>query len=97
METRKATIRRDTTNTYLVLEGRDDQKFEIILTDDNPNSIKGVFNSLLKDLKKGLFKFELEDDSSDLYNHICKEYLTQLNVELNTAFNELDDFDLLEV
>ncbi len=95
METKKAIIRRDTTNTFLVLHG-ESENYEIILTEDNPNNVKGVFNKLLKELKKGLFQFELEDESTDLYNNICKEYLAQLNVELNTVFDELEDYNLIE-
>jgi hypothetical protein len=96
METKKATIRREVENTFLLLEGIS-RSHEIILTDDNPNSIKIVFNDLLKDLKKGRFKFELDDVSTDMYNNICKEYLIQLNSELNIIYNELKEFELIEV
>lgn len=95
METRKATIRREERHTHLVLSGNG-QNFEIILTDDNPNNVKGVFNNLLRDLKNGPFRYDLQDDTNDLYFNICKEYITQLNVELQTVFGELQDFDLLD-
>jgi hypothetical protein len=96
METKRAKITRTETKTTLVLEGAD-QSFEVVLTDDNPNNVKTAFNGLLKELKKGLFKYELEDDIDDLYCHICNEYITQLNVELETVHNELKDYNLLEV
>ena len=51
METKRATIKREETNTYLVLE-IGEAPLQIILTDDNPNNVKMVFNSLLKELKK---------------------------------------------
>lgn len=95
METRKATIRREAENTYLVLSGND-KNYEIILTDDNPNNVKDVFNSLLQDLKKKRFKYELEDAVNDLYYNICNEYLKQLNIELEAVYTELEDFELLE-
>lgn len=95
METRKATIKREDAKTTLILEGIG-QSFDIVLTDDNPNNVKTAFNGLLKVLKKGPFKYELEDETDDLYYHICNEYITQLNVELNTVYNELVDYDLLE-
>jgi hypothetical protein len=95
METKKAIIKRDTSNAYLVLDVNG-KKLEIILTDDNPNNIMSAFNVLLKELKKGLFQFKLDDTKDDLYLHICKEYIKQLNAELKEVHNELGDFDLLE-
>ena len=95
METRKASIKRDKKNTYLVLE-TSPKNLEIILTDDNPNSIMTAFNSLLGELKKGLIQFDLVDSKEDLYYHICKEYVKQLNTEIKEVFNELKDYELLE-
>jgi|LakMenEpi03Aug12_release.lakeMendotaPanAssembly.Ray.scaffolds.fasta_scaffold82610_4 hypothetical protein len=98
METKKATISRqkEQDKATLVLTGVS-KNHEIILTDDNPNNIKLVFNSLIKDLKKGAFQFELEDSTTDLFHNICKEYLIQLNSELLSIYNEMDEFDLLEI
>lgn len=94
METKKATIRREEANTYLVLEVGA-TPLEIILTDDNPNNIKSVFNELLVELKKGLFQFNLEDETQDLYHNISAEYIVQLNLEINAIFEELSDYELL--
>jgi hypothetical protein len=96
METKKATIKRQEQQTFLALEGND-STFEIVLTEDNPNNVKSVFNNLLKDLKKGPFKFELEDDKQDMYHHICEEYLKQLNAEIQTIYSELEEFELTEI
>lgn len=95
MATRKATIKRDKVNAYLVLE-TGNKSVEIILTDDNPANITAVFNSLLKELKKGLIQFDLEDGKDDLYFHICKEYIKQLNAEMKEVYRELEDYHLLE-
>lgn len=95
METKKATIKREDTNTYLVLEVGDNS-LEIILTDDNPSNVKLVFNNLLKELKKGLFEFNLEDETQDLYYNICLEYLIQLNSEVKAIYDELVDYELTE-
>jgi hypothetical protein len=96
METKKATITREKDKAILVLVGLSNN-YEIILTEDNPNNIKLVFNNLINDLKKGIFKFELEDTKNDLFHNICKEYLIQLNTELQSIYNEMDEFDLLEI
>ncbi|MCH7536194.1 MAG: hypothetical protein IH948_10725, partial [Bacteroidetes bacterium] len=95
MVTNKASIRREEDNTYLVLEV-DGNQHKIVLTEDNPNNIKSVFNNLLMELKKGQFNFELEDEEDDLYFHICKEYVVQLNQELVSVHGELREYDLLE-
>lgn len=96
METNKATILREETISTLVLQ-LNGQDFKIVLTDDNPNNVKSVFNSLLKELKNGLFKFTLEDDKDDLYTHISTEYLLQLNSELSSVYDELVDLSLVNV
>lgn len=95
METKKATIVRSDSKALLVLNF-DDTSLEIILTEDNPNSIKSVFNTLIQKLKKGEFNFELEDEKQDLYFHISHEYIRQLNTELSGIYSELEDYELLE-
>ncbi len=64
---------------------------DIVLTEDKPNDVKSVFNKLLEHLKKGEFDFNLTDEKEDLYFHICKEYITQLNAELKSTYKELQD------
>lgn len=95
METKKATIKREEANTSLVLENGE-FPVKIILTDDNPNNIKSAFNTILKELKKGVFEFVLEDKTQDLYNNICKEYITQLNSEIKLIYDELVEYELTE-
>ncbi len=95
MATHNATIERiDSTNATLKLVlGTDVLK--IVLTKDNPNEIKSVFNKLLSHLKNGEIDFNLIDDKDDLYFHICKEYIDQLNIELKSTYIELKDNGLL--
>ena len=95
METHKATIERTDAKTVLALNF-EDEKLEIILTEDSPNEVKGVFNKLIKRLKKGEFNFVIEDTKQDLYFHISEEYIQQLNTELSTIYSELKDYELLE-
>jgi hypothetical protein len=91
METKRATITRTDTETSLVLDfGQTSLK--IVLTEDNPNNVKTVFNSVLKDLKNGVFEFTLEDEKQDLYHHICTEYIIQLNSEMKAVYQELEDY-----
>ncbi len=96
METHKAIIRREETKTDLVFS-IGGKSLEINLTEDKPIEVKSVFNELLLELKKGEFKFELEDDKADLFFHISSEYISQLNSELSSIYKELEDYELLEV
>lgn len=95
MVTHKATIERKKDSATLKLAvGK--TVLNIVLTEDKPNDVKSVFNKLLEILKKGLFDFSLTDEKQDLYYHICKEYITQLNTELKSTFQELKDNGLLQ-
>jgi hypothetical protein len=77
----------------LSLKGK---KVEIPLTEDKPDEIKSVFNELIVELKKGEFNFKLKNKENNLYQQISNEYIKQLNNELHSVYNELDDYGLLE-
>ena len=96
MATHKATIERKDKSATLKLTV-EKTVLNIVLTEDKPNDVKSVFNKLLELLKGGLFDFTLSDDKEDLYHHICKEYITQLNAELKSTFQELKDNGLLKL
>ena len=94
MATHNATIERKETGATLKLV-IGDEELNIVLTEDNPNEVKSVFNKLLIHLKDHEIEFNLTDDKEDLYLHICKEYITQLNAELKSTYKELEDNGLL--
>lgn len=94
MATHNATIERKDNSAILKL-ALESEELKIILTEDNPNEIKSVFNKLLSHLKNGELDFNLTDTTEDLYFHICKEYITQLNAELKSTYAELKDNGLL--
>ena len=94
MDKYKATIERKDSNTALHLN-LSTSLLTIALTEDKPLEVKTVFNKLLMELKKGEFEFELVDEKEDLYYHICKEYIKQLNVELKSIYKELLDRNLV--
>jgi len=96
METHKATIKREDAKTDLVFSIGGNE-LAINLTEDKPIEVKSTFNKLLLELKKGEFKFELDDDKEDLFFHISTEYISQLNAELSSIYKELEDYDLLKV
>lgn len=95
METHSATIERKDANATLKLT-MNETVLEVILTEDKPNDVKNVFNKLLEQLKNGEFDFVLTDEKEDLYFHICKEYISQLNAEIKSTYKELEDNGLLK-
>ena len=82
-------------NYFLELHIRAKQ-LRIPLTEDKPKDIMIVFNDLIMELKKGNFQLELQDHGQDLYTQISKEYISQLNEELASVYNELNDYGMLE-
>lgn len=95
MATYNATIERKDKSAKLKL-ALIQTELEIVLTEDNPNEVKTVFNKLLENLKAGEIEFVLTDEKEDLYYHICREYITQLNAELKSTYKELEDNQLLK-
>ncbi|MHA4844544.1 hypothetical protein ACX0G7_10290 [Flavitalea antarctica] len=71
--------------------------YEIRLTEDNPNNVKTVFNNLLIALKSKHFNFRLDDTTGDLYFHLCKEYIAQINAELTAVHKQLVANDLIDI
>ena len=96
METKKVIIKREELKTSLEFS-IGEKTLEINLTEDKPIEVKSVFNELILELKKGEFKFELDDDEGDLFFHISNEYISQLNAELSSIYKELEDYELLEI
>jgi hypothetical protein len=95
MATHNATIDRKENSSATLKLALDKEELNITLTEDNPNEVKAVFNKLLLQLKNGEIEFILSDTKDDLYFHICKEYITQLNAELKSVYAELKDNGLI--
>ena len=69
----------------------------IPLTQDEPNEIKMVFTSLILHLKKGPFQISIEEkEDGDIFHNIAKEYINQLNTELDAIRKELEAHSLAE-
>ena len=81
---------------YLVLK-TSEEDLSIPITEDRPKDIQDVFNKLIVLLKKGLFQFELEESAEqDIIYHVGKEYISQLNSELQNVFDEMKGYELIE-
>jgi len=72
-------------------------ELNIPLTKDEPNEVKMVFNRLILQLKKERFKFEIaEKVDGDIFYNIAREYINQLNSELEVIHKELEAHSLLD-
>ncbi|MDM4018620.1 hypothetical protein [Roseiconus lacunae] len=69
---------------------------KIPLSEDKPNDVKSAFNKLLEWIKKGKFEIVLDNSGSDLFSEIAKEYISQLNREIQEVHAEMEDLGLLD-
>jgi hypothetical protein len=96
METFKAEVVERDKEPCLILEIKE-QELIIPLTKDEPNEIKKVFNSLVLQLKKAPFQMSIEErEDGDIFHNIAKEYISQLNTELDIIRKELEAHSLVE-
>lgn len=94
MEVLKAFVRVEDEKYTLEVELGDELAI-IPLSQDQPNEVKCAFNKLIVRLKSGLFHIELEECGEDLFSQVSKEYLVQLNSELEEVFGEMMSEGLL--
>ena len=95
METYNAEIVTRSEDKFLKFKFKDGE-FEIPLTEDDPKKVKSVFNELAKRLKSGLYKLNFQGNGNDLFTEVSKEYISQLNKELEAAFDEMRHFNLVD-
>ncbi|GDY24867.1 hypothetical protein AHAT_07570 [Agarivorans sp. Toyoura001] len=75
----------------------EEPKISIPISSDDPNAVKSAFNCLIERLKKGVFSISLKDTDKDLFYHVAKEYLEQLNGELLDVHQEMEQYGFVEV
>lgn len=88
MEVLKAFVRLAEEKYTLEIELGDEVAI-IPLSQDEPNEVKRAFNKLIVKLKSGLFRIDLQECGEDLFSQVAKEYLAQLNSELEEVFGEM--------
>lgn len=95
METIKAEVTEIEEKRFISMKNAGDE-INIPLSDDKPNDVKSAFNKLILWIKEGEFKIELEDVGTDLFSLVAKEYITQLNREIQEVRGEMEDLRLVE-
>lgn len=93
MEVLKAFVREDEEKYTLEIQ-LGDEVANIPLSQDQPNDVKRAFNKLIVRLKSGLYRIELQECGEDLFSQVSKEYLAQLNSELDEVFGEMESAGL---
>ena len=88
----RAIVVEEDENHFIEVHDQDPIKFPI--SNDDPKEVKKAFNKLLIRLKKGQFKIELKEETEDLFCQVAKEYLNQLNSELQEVFEEMQEHGL---
>jgi len=71
-----------------------DEEISIPLSEDNPNEVKTAFNRLIARAKVGEFRIELKQVEEHLFSQVAKEYLAQLNQEIQEIRGELKKLGL---
>ena len=95
METFKATITQIDEKRFIQIETGKAQ-ISIPMSEDKANEVKSAFNKLITRLKDGKFRIELAEDGDDLFAQVAKEYITQLNREIQEVYGEMKQYDLIK-
>ena len=77
----------------------DDKQFVIDFTKDDQAYLKIFFLTVIKELKKNKFHFKL-NESKNLNNvlllEVSREYINDLNAEIDVIYNNLQELSKLE-
>ncbi|EGQ8135229.1 TPA: hypothetical protein ACPJ1X_000145 [Vibrio alginolyticus] len=93
METIKADLRKEEEKYFIDILF--DTTISIPISDDDHNEVKSAFNLLIEQLKGRAFSIELNETDKDLFYHVAVEYLEQLNSELCSVHQEMEQYGFL--
>lgn len=93
METIKADLRKQEEKYFIDILF--DTTISIPISDDDHNEVKSAFNLLIEQLKDRAFSIELNEADKDLFYHVAVEYLEQLNIELLSVHQEMEQYGFL--
>jgi len=95
METLEASVVEEDDKHFIEI-ATDGEDIRIPISEDKPNEVKSAFNKLIERIKEGEFEIEFEDEGDDLFYHVAKEYITQLNREIAEVRDEMTQYGLIE-
>tara|TARA_R110001592_G_scaffold100244_2_gene284622 strand:+ start:2910 stop:3206 length:297 start_codon:yes stop_codon:yes gene_type:complete len=82
---------------HFILIKNTGEEISIPLSDDKPNDVKSAFNQLILWVKEKKFEIELGDVGTDLFSQVAKEYIVQLNREIQEVRGEMEDLGLVDI
>ena len=94
METIKASIEQIEDKHFIKIE-TGGEGIRIPMSEDKSNEVKSTFNKIITRLKDGAFQIELEEVGGDLFSQVAKEYIAQLNREIQGVRGEMQQYGLL--
>jgi hypothetical protein len=94
METIRATVESHD-DKYFIKIKTGAEEISIPMSEDKPNEVKSAFNKLIIRIKAGEFQIRLEKVEEDLFSLVAKEYLIQLNREVQEVHGEMKRFGLV--
>jgi hypothetical protein len=95
METIKARVTEHAEKHFIEIEDEFDT-ITIPISEDKPNEVKHAFNRLIERIKTGSVVIELEGGGEDLFSDVAKEYITDLNREIQEIRGEMVELGLVE-
>jgi len=95
METIEATVTHVGERYFITIEAGD-APISIPISEDKPNDVKSAFNKLIARAKDGEFRIELAQVEDDLFSLVAKEYITQLNREIQEVRREMEQYGLVK-
>ena len=94
METIRARVVQAEEKHFIMIEVGDGE-IKIPMSDDKPTDVKSAFNKLIARIKEGEFQIELDEVGEDLFSQVAKEYITQLNREIQEVHGEMEQYGLV--
>ena len=94
METVKAAVT-EVDNMHFIRIENDGKRINIPLSEDKPNEVKGAFNELLVWVKESEIEIEMDEVGTDLFSQVAKEYISQLNREIQEVRHEMERLGLV--
>jgi len=94
METTKASIEKLGEKYFIKIKIATDE-INIPMSEDKPKEVKSAFNKIIARMKDGAFQIVLEDAGEDLFSQVAKEYVTQLNREIQEVYGEMQRHGLV--
>lgn len=88
MVTIKATVVQVDEKNFIKIED-EEHAITIPMSEDQPNEVKSAFNRLIARIKGGEFQIELAEVGEDLFSQVAKEYIMQLNREIQEVQGEM--------